>query len=403
MTERDGYALDLLSPVRHVATEMERAGLDGPAPTVEAMAATYEHTIRGDLARIREHEGATTDYEARLWLVRRAVQELGKQVASDGNSGFRLAKPFDELRYRRRKVRRTVSEDDEDEKRALRAVYNDLEHERSFYVTVTGARGGTRNAQFTLHPLARAIPQMSEKEFADLAKDVKANGVKLPITVMGGKVIDGRHRLAVAAALKIPVRIEEFGGSEDDARHHIVSLNLVRRHLTMAQRGLIVQQIFLPEAERRAKERLRAAGQEHGRGMNSLGPVDPRLNGAGKAIEEAAHMSMGLASAKTLQRMEPVRHAPKTQDRIRKGEIKSAQEARREALREVGSDEPADAPVLQPRSAYDRLGCALGDVRSAIASVETTGRYGDVPSDKLLERIAEVKAKLDRLGDLVRQ
>src|SRR6516225_567408 len=123
MTPPSGYALDLLSPVRHVATEMERADLDGPAPTVETMTATYEHTNTGDLARIQQHEGAGSDYEARLWLIRRAVTELGKQVTADDDGGLRLAKPFDNLRYRHRKLVRTVSEDEEDEKRALRAVY----------------------------------------------------------------------------------------------------------------------------------------------------------------------------------------------------------------------------------------------------------------------------------------
>ena len=409
MTASDGYALDLLSPVRHVATEMERAGSDGPALTIWALAASYQHTTEGDLARICEDEGAANNHEARLWLIDRAVTELGGQVKSDGE-GFRLAKPFEELKYKGRKLRRVVRAGEESEKETLRAVYHNLDKElRPFHVTVAGARGAENRVELTLHPLAHAIPRMSEKEFADLAGDVKANGVRLPITVMGGRVIDGRHRLAVASALNIPVRVEQFTGTEDDARHHIVSLNLVRRHLNMAQRALIVRQIFLPEAEAEAEERLKEAGQGHGRGQDSLAPDGATLSGPAptgassdtgkKATEVAAERSMGLASARSIERMAPVDDAPETQERIRSGEIKSTAEARREALKETGEQAPEDVGVLQPRSALRHLTCARRDAERACEDVDT--KDGDVPYEELRVRVAEIRAHLDRLDKLL--
>jgi len=405
MTPGDGYALDLLSPVRHVATEMERAGPDGPALTIEAMAATYEHTIVGDLARIRQHEGAGSDYEARLWLIRKAVSELGRQVAPDGNGGYLLAKPFDGLRYKGRKLHRAVSEDEEDEKRALRAVYNDLSYDRPFHVVITGARGGSREAALTLHPLARVIPQMPEEEFAAFAADVKANGVRLPLHVMGAQVIDGRHRLAVASALKIPVRVEEFIGTEQDARQHIVSLNLSRRHLSIAQRTLIVREIFLPEAEAEAQARQTEAGGDRKSEEYRSAPAGAsRSAPVKKAAEVAAERSMGLASARSIERMAPVDSAPETRERIRRGEIKTAMQARKEALKETGEQAPQDVGVLKPRTAMQHLSCALRDVRRACEDVETkTAQAGDVPYQTLQGRIAEVKADLDRLEKLTAQ
>lgn len=104
MTER-GYALDMSSVVSHVATEMEGADPDGPAPTVESMAATYRHVITGDLARICLHEGADSDHGAVLWLVQAAVRELGAHVTADGD-GYRLATPLDEIRWHGRAVAR---------------------------------------------------------------------------------------------------------------------------------------------------------------------------------------------------------------------------------------------------------------------------------------------------------
>ena len=394
MTDGDGYALDLLSPVRHVATEMERAGSAGPAPTVAAMAATYEHTIAGDLARIRQHENVVSDYEARLWLIRRAVAELGIQVTPDGD-GYRLGRPFDDLKYKGRKVRPAVRAGEESEKEVLAAAYHNLEKElRPYHVTVAGARGTTREAELTLHPLAHAIPRMKPKEWEALAADVRANGVKLPITVMGGKVIDGRHRLAVAAALKVPVRVHEFTGAEEEARRHIVSLNVIRRNLTMAQRGLIVREIFLPEAKAEA-----SVGRPQ-KDQGKLAPSGANIPAGKKASEIAADRSMGLANARTVERMAPVDDAPQTQERIRRGEITTATEARREALKETGSDEPQDVPVLQPRSAYHNLGLALSSIRNAIASIEK-GDPATVPEQKLLERADEIGVALHDLRKLL--
>jgi len=412
MTGSDGYALDLLSPVRHVATEMERAASSGAAPTLEAMTATYEHTIGGDLARIREHEGVGSDYEARLWLIGRAVSELGHQVTfTDG--GYRLARPFDNLKYQGRKLHRTVRAGEESEDEVLRAVYHNLDKElRPFHVTVVSARGNQRETDLTLHPLAHAIPRMTEKEFAELADDVKTNGVKLPITVMGGKVIDGRHRLAVAAALKLPVRTEEFSGSEDDARRHIVSLNLIRRHLTMAQRTLIVRQVLLPEAEAEAKERERLSpGRPHldpekgSANLRDLSESDPAPRPEPKkASQVAAERSSGLASARSIETMAPVDDAPETQERIRRGEITSARDARGEALKETGKQgqEPEDVGVTQPRSALRHLTCARRDGRIACEDVEAKqAEQGDIPAEDLRGRITEIREHLDRLEKLL--
>jgi len=403
MKTRDGYALDLLSPVRHVATEMDKAGSSEPAPTVKTMTATYQHTITGDLARIRQHEGATSDYDARLWLISRAVGELGRQVVSDGNGGFRLAKPFASLKYKGRKVRPAVRAGEEGEKETLKATYHNLDKElRPFHVTVVG-RNGSKEKDLTLHPLAHAIPRMTEREFADLAADMRDHGFRTqlpPIFTIKGKVIDGRHRLAIAAALKIPVRVQEFAGTEDEAVGHIISANVVRRHLTMAQRAWIVRQFLLPEAEAEAAKRLQEGREKGAQTSESLAPSGARDSAGPKASQIAAERSNGLATARTIERLAPVDDAPETQERIRRGEITTAAEARREALKETGADEPADLPALNPRTAYRRLGCALGDIRAALAAIEE-GDRGDVTEETFIERTDEIKRALHDLRKLV--
>jgi ParB-like chromosome segregation protein Spo0J len=45
------------------------------------------------------------------------------------------------------------------------------------------------------HAVSRLFPDMSETEYRDLAADIRAHGLKAPILLWHGLLIDGRHRL----------------------------------------------------------------------------------------------------------------------------------------------------------------------------------------------------------------
>jgi len=90
------------------------------------------------------------------------------------------------------------------------------------------------------HPLANEFPEMPEKEFAELVEDIKKNGLREPIVVRRGLILDGRHR---ARALKQLGReldedvIEEYDDyTQGDPANYVLSRNLMRRHLTPKQR-----------------------------------------------------------------------------------------------------------------------------------------------------------------------
>jgi hypothetical protein len=42
--------------------------------------------------------------------------------------------------------------------------------------------------------LADLFPRMTEAEFTALVEDIKANGLRQPIVLYQGKILDGRHR-----------------------------------------------------------------------------------------------------------------------------------------------------------------------------------------------------------------
>ncbi len=82
-----------------------------------------------------------------------------------------------------------------------------------------------------------------------------------------------------------------------------------------------MQELFLPQAEAEAAKRV---GGRPKSDAENLAPIGARLSEIAKAHEIAAKQSNGLATVRTLERMAPVRNAPKTRERVRSGEIQSA-------------------------------------------------------------------------------
>jgi len=101
------------------------------------------------------------------------------------------------------------------------------------------------------HPLAAIFPIMTDDELADLADDIKANGLIHPIIVdADGRLIDGRNRLRACEIAGVEPRIEPLNGH--DARAFIVSANLTRRNLSKGQQAMALAMIY-PEPDGRGR------------------------------------------------------------------------------------------------------------------------------------------------------
>lgn len=83
-----------------------------------------------------------------------------------------------------------------------------------------------------LHPLSQKYPPMDAEEFAAFKADLAANGLKNPIWLFDGKVLDGRNRLRACLELGIAPVFAEFEGGEAEAAAFVDSQNLHRRHLS---------------------------------------------------------------------------------------------------------------------------------------------------------------------------
>jgi hypothetical protein len=86
------------------------------------------------------------------------------------------------------------------------------------------------------HELAKLFPRMSEDEFAGLVTSIKANGLRSPISLYQGQILDGFSRDEACAKAGVEPRYIEYDG--DDPIGFVTDLNLNRRNLTNGQRAL---------------------------------------------------------------------------------------------------------------------------------------------------------------------
>ncbi len=123
------------------------------------------------------------------------------------------------------------------------------------------------------HEYAQLFPLIAGEDYEALLEDIDANGQRTPIVLHEGKILDGRNRYRACKDLLIEPQTVEYTG--DDALSYVLSLNLYRRQLTVAQRALIAAELSsLRGSSAITVDMDKAAGQE--------------LEAAKMAIEEAA-------------------------------------------------------------------------------------------------------------------
>ena len=91
------------------------------------------------------------------------------------------------------------------------------------------------------HEFANVFPTLGRDDFFMLVEDVRKNGVREPIVMLDGKILDGRNRYLAARECGRGYRTVEFLG--EDALGYVVSLNLHRRHLNESQRAMVAAKL----------------------------------------------------------------------------------------------------------------------------------------------------------------
>lgn len=178
-----------------------------------------------------------------------------------------------------------------------------------------------RIGKYETHPSADLFPLMSAEERSELAADILENGLRLPVTLCDGKVLDGRNRLMACEQVKCPARFEEFTGTSPTT--WVLSMNLMRRHLTADQKtGIGIGALPLLAQEASARQRAGtlapagAKGKAAAQAAKIVG-VSTRSIERGKAIQDAAPElipamvagTVRLAEAQELSRLPKAKRA----------------------------------------------------------------------------------------------
>jgi len=129
--------------------------------------------------------------------------------------------------------------------------------------------------EYEFHPIANIFPLIEGEEFDKLFYDVRTFGVREPVWLYEGKILDGRNRYLAAKKAGVPFERKTYGGTAIEAIHFVWSLNRTRRHMTPSQAAIAdakrnkMSDAYAPVKEA-AKARQVDAGKEHGRGQQKL-------------------------------------------------------------------------------------------------------------------------------------
>jgi len=93
------------------------------------------------------------------------------------------------------------------------------------------------------HPYANLFPTMGDSEFEKLKQDILVNGVRQPIVMYQGLILDGRHRFAACTDLLKTCPQVQFEGDDAAALAFVISTNLHRRHLDESQRAWVASKL----------------------------------------------------------------------------------------------------------------------------------------------------------------
>jgi len=126
------------------------------------------------------------------------------------------------------------------------------------------------------HPFSNLFPLLQGENFASLIKDIEQHGQREPIILFEGRILDGRNRYRACLELDRKPKVSRYEGA--DALQFVLSLNLHRRQLSIAQRAVIAAE------------------------LSALREREPKLSAPGKTSHEGA---MGIEQAARLLGISP--------------------------------------------------------------------------------------------------
>ena len=200
-----------------------------------------------------------------------------------------------------------------------------------------------------VHPAALALPDMADADFDHLKQDIATHGLLCPIELLGGEIIDGRHRWRACKDLGIDCESVEITLADQSPAEYVWSLNGARRHLTPSQRAAVAVDL-LPELKEEGKRRMSAGGK----GCTKVDNHHDSLQDAAELV----HIGRTYVSdAETLKK-----EAPEVFDQVKSGTVNLSQaKKQRKKAEKAAEDEKAAATAKRSIRKSDDNGVYCGD------------------------------------------
>ncbi|MBN2326732.1 MAG: hypothetical protein JXR73_06225 [Candidatus Omnitrophica bacterium] len=203
--------------------------------------------------------------------------------------------------------------------------------------------------ELKIHPAADKFPMMDSKRYESLREDIRVNGLREPIILMDGMILDGRNRYMACRELGVKPKTINYKGNPFAC---VWSLNGERRDLLAEQRYLIWlecdrEKNIWEDEQNRIKER---ANQKRSEATTKQHEVSKPYAGE-KKPEMVVQQNVGEPSSHTSEITKKKAEASKTNagavargnvldekrpdlaEKVRMGEMKPA-EAHREMKRD---------------------------------------------------------------------
>lgn len=225
------------------------------------------------------------------------------------------------------------------------------------------------STELQLHPLCTLFPRITGAEFEALKSDIAEHGLRQPIVIHNGMILDGGNRYRACVEAGVEPRTVEFEGG--NIVSFVLSSNLHRRHLSPGQQAAIV-----------ASAQDWAIAQVHGGDRKSDQSATLHLDSVAKRAAQSG------ASVRTQKMADKVaKEAPELAKKVAHGEVSLPA-----AVKQIAPPKPKAAPVA------DQLDeDAFGDFDPVAELDEATKE-----NVRLIEQIAAIAAD-DPRAEAVKQ
>ena len=215
---------------------------------------------------------------------------------------------------------------------------------------------------FSFHPIANIFPLLAGDELEALAADIREHGLRDPVVLFEGKILDGRNRATACILAGKTLTTTEFPGTRQEALAFVWSENFHRRHLDSGQAAVAMAKRAKLDAEFRAAvvEPLRQGAkgrkaQAKGKRRGKKASVTQQIGEESKRHDAETSAALAKAAGTNRRYLEAacdlLETHPERLEAVEKGDKKLSQ-VLREVKREATQAKLAALPTEKYRVIY---------------------------------------------------